>query len=224
MLSISDDSASARNPTWPRLTPSSGMSYGEHPLGAAQDGAVTAQHHHQLDAATGGHRLAQLGDGMSQPAVEASRSSAGSAETMPAALESLDQPGGGLDRRGPTHVGQHADPAHRAPWWSLVLPPRGLAQLTCHSIGGTADGGRSTSGRDEGVQVERPTRLPANEPEEELAVAGRPGQPAGDRIMRRANPMPAAAATTARTAAGAAADHGPRHPCPAATGRPRTAA
>ena len=36
------------SPTWPRLTPSSGTSVRAGELGAAQDRAVAAQHHHQL--------------------------------------------------------------------------------------------------------------------------------------------------------------------------------
>ena len=43
-------SASARKPTWPRLTPSSGAPVGPGELGAAQQGAVAAEHDDQLAA------------------------------------------------------------------------------------------------------------------------------------------------------------------------------
>ena len=46
-------SASARKPTWPRLTPSSGVPAGAGQLGGAQQRAVAAEHDHQL-AAVGG--------------------------------------------------------------------------------------------------------------------------------------------------------------------------
>ena len=47
----SSGSASARKPTWPRLTPSSGTPAGPGQLGRAQQGAVAADHQHHLRAA-----------------------------------------------------------------------------------------------------------------------------------------------------------------------------
>ena len=215
MLSISDDSASARKPTWPRLTPSSGMSDGDHPLRAAQDGAVAAEHDHQLDAVGRRHRLGQRGD---RVGAAGSRWRPGPRPAAPRRCPAAPRPS--ISRVA-------AATAAGRPMWVSTATRRGdrvgrsgagsrRRSVTWHSIGSAPVGGRerSTVRRARpGSSSSRPGAA-RRQQHEELPVAGRPraagwrpppGPPAGSAALRPPRRRPRRGAARAR---------GPRPPLP----------
>ena len=154
MLSISDDSASARNPTWPRLTPSSGMSW-----------VNTHSAPRRMVPSPPSTTISSMPSSpVSDCASSVTRSAAVDGPQIlrrqsgddPGRRQPLDEPVGGLHRGRSTHVGQHGHPTglrlghlrqHRRRRRHLPGPDR-------RSPGIPARG----SGADQPVQIDQPPR------------------------------------------------------------------
>ena len=154
MSSRSSDSAAARNPTRPRLTPSSGTRGLAGQLGRAQDRAVTAQHEHDLGA--GGRGGVERGTPARRSARCPRPRRRGPAPRRP-------RPAAGARPAGPratwrrVRCGRRAAPSG-SPAHPLTAVPRRTAPQEVRLV---------------------QRRRPGAQPQEVLHVAARPGQRAG---------------------------------------------
>ena len=195
--SRSSDSAAARKPTRPRLTPSSGTPAVAGQLGRAQDRAVAAEHEHELGA--GGRRAV---DRQTRTPVSptSSASSASTRTSTPASCSRrTTRRAASASRRG--RCGRRAGRSGHRRHPVTTVPPRPPA------------GGRP-----------RPAAARRAQPQEELDVAARAGQRARDDAAHpepeRPRPAPRPRAPRRPAAPGRAR----RRPTAAARGPPRTAA
>src|SRR5215213_4951374 len=113
MLSISDDSASARNPTWPRLTPSSGVSE-----------AITHSAP-RLIVPSG-----ELSDRRGQIRAQAGQIFGRHSYLDASSAQALDQSYGAGDGRWSTRMGEYGNPANRMRMtvWRAHLPQHRAAE------------------------------------------------------------------------------------------------
>ena len=180
MLSISDDSASARNPTWPRLDPEQRRVRGHHPLGSAQDCSVTAQDDHQFrDRAFSVTPPGELSDARGQVRAQAGQILGRHSNLDASRAQALDQSHGAGDCGWSTWMGEDGNAANR----KRMTVRR--AHLPQHRAAVAAVPG-TTASRSAGSDRHRKWR--SGEQGEEFDVACRPGQPARHDGLERPTP------------------------------------
>ena len=187
MLSISDDSASARKPTWPRLTPSSGTadssthSAPRRMVPSPPSTTISSMPSSGLTGLVSGATASASRGSM------AGRSSGGKHRDDAGRAQPLDQPVRRADRRRAAGVGEHRHPARR-----LLAVACGCRLGHRPSIWGPVSASLSTALRGRAP--------PARSSRKILLVARLAGHPART-VAGRVQPSSAAAATTPSTAA-----------------------